>query len=158
MMMRQVTLINWRYIGDAMPAFVTLLFMPFSYSVAYGLIAGLLCYTVLNGMIWATRLVTMGRIIPSDEEHKEYWTWKPAGSLPWFIRACQDPKNVFRGGDVDHDIREIAHSEHSSFEEMKGTASPGGKSPGSVHVQVDEQRMPYDPRPTYDPNTGSRMY
>lgn len=39
MMMRQVTLINWRYIGDAIPAFVTLLFMPFSYSVAYGLIA-----------------------------------------------------------------------------------------------------------------------
>jgi adenine/guanine/hypoxanthine permease len=39
MMMRQVTAINWRYIGDAVPAFVTLLFMPFSYSVAYGLIA-----------------------------------------------------------------------------------------------------------------------
>ena len=39
MMMRQVTAINWRYIGDAVPAFVTLIFMPFSYSVAYGLIA-----------------------------------------------------------------------------------------------------------------------
>jgi hypothetical protein len=38
-MMRQVTSINWSYIGDAIPAFVTLAFMPLSYSVAYGLIA-----------------------------------------------------------------------------------------------------------------------
>lgn len=155
--MRQVTLINWRYIGDAIPAFVTLLFMPFSYSVAYGLIAGLLCYTVLNGMIWVTRVVTMGYIIPADEEHKEYWTWKPAGTLPWFIRACQDPGNFFRGGDVDHNIREITHSGHSSFENMKGVSSEE-KSPGSVNSRADENRVPYDPRPTYDPNTGARMY
>ena len=39
MMMRQVISINWKYIGDAVPAFVTLVFIPFSYSIAYGLIA-----------------------------------------------------------------------------------------------------------------------
>lgn len=39
MMMRQVVLVNWRYINDAIPAFVTIMVMPFSYSVAYGLIA-----------------------------------------------------------------------------------------------------------------------
>jgi hypothetical protein len=39
MMMRQVTSINWCYIGDAIPAIITLAFMPLSYSVAYGLIA-----------------------------------------------------------------------------------------------------------------------
>lgn len=39
MMMRSIVEINWQYIGDAVPAFVTLMFMPFSYSVAYGLIA-----------------------------------------------------------------------------------------------------------------------
>jgi AGZA family xanthine/uracil permease-like MFS transporter len=39
MMMRQVVAINWKYIGDAVPAFVTMIFMPFSYSIAYGLIA-----------------------------------------------------------------------------------------------------------------------
>lgn len=38
-MMRQVHAINWRYIGDTVPAFVTLMFMPFSYSIAYGLLA-----------------------------------------------------------------------------------------------------------------------
>jgi adenine/guanine/hypoxanthine permease len=39
MMMRQVIAINWTYIGDAVPAFVTLMFLPFSYLIAYGLIA-----------------------------------------------------------------------------------------------------------------------
>jgi len=116
MMMRQVTLINWRYIGDAIPAFVTLLFMPFSYSVAYGLIAGILTYVTLNTMIYLTRLISMGYIVPTDEDHKEYWTWKPAGTLPWFIRVCQDPQQVFRHGDKDAEIREIT-STHSSFDD-----------------------------------------
>lgn len=41
-MIRQVTNINWGYIGDAVPSFVTLALMPFTYSVAYGLIASVL--------------------------------------------------------------------------------------------------------------------
>lgn len=153
-MMRQVTLINWQFIGDALPAFVTLLFMPFSYSVAYGLIAGLLTYTALNGMIYITRLVTAGHILPADEEHKEYWTWKPAGTLPWFIRAIRDPKTLFNGGNVDHNIQEISHSTHSSFEDVKAA----DKDNGHVAIQVDDHRVPYDPRPTYDQKTGNRMY
>jgi AGZA family xanthine/uracil permease-like MFS transporter len=102
----------------------------------------------------------MGHIVPADEEHKEYWTWKPAGTLPWFIRLCQDPKSVFHGGEADHEIREIAHSEHSSYEEMKSpeyiNTSPVEKDVSNV--RADENKMPYDPRPTYDPNTRSRMY
>lgn len=39
LMIRQVTAVNWSYIGDAIPSFVTIAFIPFSYSVAYGLIA-----------------------------------------------------------------------------------------------------------------------
>lgn len=39
MMIRQVTKINWSYIGDAVPSFVTMVFIPFSYSCAYGLLA-----------------------------------------------------------------------------------------------------------------------
>lgn len=39
LMIRQVTAVNWGYIGDAVPSFVTIAFIPFSYSVAYGLIA-----------------------------------------------------------------------------------------------------------------------
>lgn len=38
-MLRSMVEVNWGYAGDALPAAVTLLFIPFSYSVAYGLIA-----------------------------------------------------------------------------------------------------------------------
>jgi AGZA family xanthine/uracil permease-like MFS transporter len=39
MMVRQITQINWRYLGDSVPSFIVMTFIPFSYSVAYGLIA-----------------------------------------------------------------------------------------------------------------------
>lgn len=38
-MARQMTEINWRYIGDTLPSFVVIAFVPFSSSVAYGIIA-----------------------------------------------------------------------------------------------------------------------
>lgn len=76
LMMRQVVNINWRYIGDAVPAFVTLMFIPFGYSAAYGLIAGLMTYTALNGLIYLTKLVSRGYIVPDDEDNREYWTSK----------------------------------------------------------------------------------
>lgn len=85
LMMRQVSNINWSYIGDAIPSFVTLMFIPFGYSAAYGLIAGLMVYTGLNGMIYITKLVSRGRIVPDDEDHREYWTSK---CLAW-LRARQ---------------------------------------------------------------------
>lgn len=80
-MMRQVTSINWRYIGDAIPAFVTLMFIPFSYSAAYGLIAGLMIYTALNGMAYLTELVSGGRLMPDDADSREYWTRKYTPSI-----------------------------------------------------------------------------
>ena len=82
-MMRQVTSINWRYIGDAIPAFVTLMFIPFSYSAAYGLIAGLMVYTAFNGMAYLTELISGGRLVPDDADAREYWTGKlPLVSMP----------------------------------------------------------------------------
>ncbi|TID20329.1 hypothetical protein E2P81_ATG07630 [Venturia nashicola] len=154
MMMRQVTLINWRYIGDAVPAFVTLLFMPFSYSIAYGLIAGILCYVVLNTMIYLTRVLSMGYLVPEDEDHKEYWTWKPAGAAPWFIRVCQDPHKVFRHsiGKAD-EIQELT-STHTSFDEQ--THFTNQKANGrktAEDVRTKEIRVPI-PRGSLDKGLG----
>jgi AGZA family xanthine/uracil permease-like MFS transporter len=90
MMMRQVVAVNWSFVGDAIPAFVTIATMPFTYSVAYGLIAGLFTYTVLNGLIYITKVVSRGKIQPPDADSAEYWTYKPdGGHMPWFIRAAR---------------------------------------------------------------------
>jgi AGZA family xanthine/uracil permease-like MFS transporter len=75
-MFRQISSINWGYIGDAIPSFVTVMFIPFGYSAAYGLIAGLMAYTALNGMIYITKIFSSGTIVPDDEDRREYWTSK----------------------------------------------------------------------------------
>lgn len=105
-MMRQITSINWRYIGDAVPAFVTVMFIPFGYSAAYGLIAGLMVYTALNGMIYITKVISGGYIVPDDEDHREYWTSKfgnypnitpmimDLGLFRQFSQACWSPPLV----------------------------------------------------------------
>jgi AGZA family xanthine/uracil permease-like MFS transporter len=68
------------YISDALPAFVTIVGMP------YGLIAGLFTYVVLNGGIYVTRkligLVFGREIKPPDADKGEYWTYKIGGSNP----------------------------------------------------------------------------
>ncbi|PWY86773.1 nucleoside transporter [Aspergillus heteromorphus CBS 117.55] len=73
--------INWRYFGDAIPAFLTIAIMPFTYSIAYGLIAGILSYITLNGM-----------------DEKEPWTWKIPGGFfpPWLRRAAQGNRSFWR--------------------------------------------------------------
>jgi hypothetical protein len=76
MMMRGVLAINWNYPGDAIPAFVTLMFMPFSYSIAYGLVAGIMSYAAINSVTWAVAKISRGRIMPPDYENKEYWSCK----------------------------------------------------------------------------------
>jgi AGZA family xanthine/uracil permease-like MFS transporter len=106
-MMRQITLINWKYIGDALPAFITFIIMPLTYSVAYGLIAyvitksgfifganvssGLMTYFVINTLIWLMRVVSGGRLEAADREMAEPWTWNPQGGTPpWFVRAVKN--------------------------------------------------------------------
>jgi AGZA family xanthine/uracil permease-like MFS transporter len=81
MMMRGVLAINWNYPGDSIPAFVTLMFMPFSYSIAYGLIAGIMCYAIINTVTWALGAVSGGRLLPPDYDNKEYWSCKRTPSL-----------------------------------------------------------------------------
>lgn len=125
-MMRQITQVNWRYIGDVLPSFVVMMFIPFSYSVAYGLMAcvipsqltttyiteanecpnsGIFVYAVLNGLIGIVVYVSGGRVEPAEYDLKEYWTWKTAGRAPWFIRCAQGNN----GGESNRDVPDTAH-------------------------------------------------
>jgi hypothetical protein len=88
MMMRQVAAINWTYIGDALPSFVTIAGMPLMYSVAYGLIGGLFVCVVLNGSIHWTAVLSAGYIVPPDYGLKDYWSIELIdGSQIWLVRV-----------------------------------------------------------------------
>ncbi|KIX97244.1 uncharacterized protein Z520_07359 [Fonsecaea multimorphosa CBS 102226] len=97
--------INWRYIGDAIPAFLTIAIMPFTYSIAYGLIAGIISYILLNIFVWIVEKLSGGRIRPVDKECKDPWTYEiEAGILPpWVIRAAKGQTDFCRPyEDVEH--------------------------------------------------------
>jgi len=83
--------INWLYFGDALPAFITLAVMPFTYSIADGLIAGIISYIFINTVIWLIEVVTRGRIVPADKHLKEAWTYKIKGGLlpAWVVRMSK---------------------------------------------------------------------
>jgi len=98
MMVRAVTEINWRYMGDAVPAFLTIAIMPFSYSIADGLIAGICSYIIINSLVWAVETASMGRITASNKHEKEHWSWRiPGGLLPrWVVRLSQGKMDFWK--------------------------------------------------------------
>lgn len=90
--------INWRYYGDAIPAFLTIAIMPFTYSIAYGLIAGIMSYITLNMIVWIIEKVSCGRITPPNKHEKDPWTYKMEGGVlpPWVKRAARGKKDFWR--------------------------------------------------------------
>ncbi|KAF2124063.1 purine transporter [Dothidotthia symphoricarpi CBS 119687] len=107
MMMRGITAINWNYPGDAIPAFVTVMFMPFSYSIAYGLVAGIMCYAIINTSTWVLGAISGGRWLPPDYENKEYWSFRSdsPGAQPWFIRALKGDKRFWKPESLSFELQ-----------------------------------------------------
>lgn len=91
MMATAVVEINWKYLGDAVPAFLTIALMPFSYSIADGLIAGVMSYIIINGSVWVIKKASGGRIVPPNYEERVGWTYKIPGGFfpPWMVRLSK---------------------------------------------------------------------
>ncbi|XP_043703969.1 adenine/guanine permease AZG1-like [Telopea speciosissima] len=70
LMMRSVVEIEWNDMKQAIPAFVTLILMPMSYSIAYGLIGGIGTYIVLHLWDWGELVLGKFGIIKIKKEEK----------------------------------------------------------------------------------------
>ncbi len=57
LMMSQVTKIDWDDVEEGLPAFVTMVLMPFTFSITVGIGAGFLMYVVLKVVRGKARLV-----------------------------------------------------------------------------------------------------
>ncbi|EAU30286.1 hypothetical protein ATEG_09149 [Aspergillus terreus NIH2624] len=111
--------INWKYYGDAIPAFLTIAIMPFTYSIAYGLIAGIISYIVLNGGVWLIEKATLGRLVPPNKhDEKDPWTWRIPGGFfpPWIKRLAKGKKDFWREDDSDVDLGVVPEGSLSSHE------------------------------------------
>ncbi|KAL5458854.1 hypothetical protein PMIN07_006015 [Paraphaeosphaeria minitans] len=102
--------INWRYMGDAIPAFLTITIMPFTYSIAYGMIAGIFSYTIINGIVWLVEKASGGRLVPEYKDQKDAWTYKiPGGVLPpWLNRLRHGKKDFWRSEDESERASAVA--------------------------------------------------
>ena len=59
-MMKPITRIYWGQLDDAVPAFLALVLIPFSYSITQGLIWGFLSWTVVKLAVGKTQEVPLG--------------------------------------------------------------------------------------------------
>ncbi|KAK2807816.1 hypothetical protein FQN49_008776, partial [Arthroderma sp. PD_2] len=106
MMVRVAADINWRYMGDAIPAFVCLAVMPFTYSIAYGLIAGILTYALLNTVVKLVEVLSGGKFVPENKQYKDPWSYKvPGGVLPgWTRRLIRGKKDFWHEDDEELEL------------------------------------------------------
>ncbi|KAK4865763.1 hypothetical protein LT330_009196 [Penicillium expansum] len=124
MMAQAAADINWRYYGDAIPAFLTIAIMPFTYSIAYGLIAGITSYITLNGFAWCLEKISGGRIVPPNKDESDPWSWKVKGGLlpPWVKRAARGKKDFWKADEEYAEPRvasgEAVSSSSSSVERV----------------------------------------
>lgn len=102
-MARESKGINWTYLGDAIPAFLTITIMPFTYSIADGLIAGIMSYILINTIVWVIEKASGGRIKPAEKSTKDPWTYKiPGGFFPPYLqRILKGKKDFWRDYEVD---------------------------------------------------------
>ncbi|KAJ1797197.1 hypothetical protein LPJ59_003289 [Coemansia sp. RSA 2399] len=103
MMIQNVVNINWKYVGDAVPAFLLIIMVPFGYSIGYGIIAGVGSYIAINGVIWTVAKVSGDRIVPPNRRDKEMWSAfmsdeGAVGILPGWLRTVL---RIRRQSDVD---------------------------------------------------------
>ncbi|KAJ6407673.1 hypothetical protein OIU84_011043 [Salix udensis] len=70
LMMRAVAEIQWSDMRQAIPAFVTMIMMPLTYSIAYGLIGGISTYIILHLWDWGEAfLEKQGLVKGMKEDH-----------------------------------------------------------------------------------------
>lgn len=138
--------INWSYIGDAIPAFLTIAIMPFTYSIAYGLIAGIVTYIIINTLVYIIEKASGGRIVPKDKNLKDPWTWKIEGGLfpPWLTRLCKGKKDFWKPYDEQENYatgRTMDGTEQViTIDQNKVTESQVGEVDSSKSSQDFEKR------------------
>ncbi|KAG0048303.1 hypothetical protein BGZ83_006701, partial [Gryganskiella cystojenkinii] len=138
MMVKSVRSINWDYVGDAIPAFLTIAMMPLSYSIAYGLIAGVGSYAAINGSVYILELVSGGRITPDDKDLREPWQnegFTLANVLPAWMQKliCQVR------GQVYVDPLDVMEEEERLEREAAARAE---QRDATIHVNGEKREIP----------------
>ncbi|KAK4191398.1 ubiquitin carboxyl-terminal hydrolase [Podospora australis] len=156
LMIRQVSKINWAYIGDAVPSFITLAFIPFTYSVAYGLIAGIFSYVGINLCIWVVIKLSGDTVVPKNYELKEYWTWKPPGEKPWIYRMVV--RFIFWLKRLKNNRNSTFQLASASGDENSSTGHARSPNPSPAVMDEGVQNVQFEELLSLDPSALAELY
>lgn len=64
MMISQIAKIDWEDMSEAIPAFLTIIFMPFSYNISEGIMIGMVSYVLINGVYGLFHRELLNKVSP----------------------------------------------------------------------------------------------
>lgn len=135
LMIRNVRDINWDYIGDALPAFLTILFIPLSYNIAYGVIVGVCSYIIINGSVWIIRKASNERFSPPNYDASEPWVIPPGGIIPGWVKYLLNRHRAAREGGSDYPFED----RHRRSDVSADSGIAGGLSPKQSSFEQSEK-------------------
>lgn len=59
------------------------------FSIAYGVITGVISFILINGIAWGLHKLTRGRIVPPNMEAAELWIIPPGGIIPAWVQKLR---------------------------------------------------------------------
>ncbi|KAJ7761721.1 hypothetical protein B0H16DRAFT_1809831 [Mycena metata] len=127
-----VVSVNWVYIGDAVPAFLTIIIIPLSYNIAYGVIAGILSYLVLNGIPWIITRLSGGRIVPPSIKMSEKFIVPPGGLIPLWLRKLTGRVQEDEDTEVSLEVRGAGSSNEDT--DARSEKTDDGVSEQPKHI------------------------
>ncbi|KAL5522042.1 hypothetical protein ACEPAF_1898 [Sanghuangporus sanghuang] len=142
LMIRNVREINWDYVGDSVPAFLTLIMIPLTYNIAYGVIAGIGSYLILNVLPFLIRKATRDRIVPPLYDLGEQWRVPPGGFAPlWMRNVARGNWRRFWEDDSAGLAKGAIHPQMQMYTANGNISGAHGSSSSKVHV-VDAYSAP----------------
>ncbi|KAF9987980.1 hypothetical protein BGZ65_000666 [Modicella reniformis] len=132
LMTKSVSDINFNYIGDSIPAFLTLVMMPLTYNIAYGLLGGLLASVVINGIVFILEKISRGKWVPPNKNERDpvmSFQMGPQGEgvlPPWLVRLIRKIKGRDPVEHAEHGINAGTSQEKSPDNKTVMPLSPSG--------------------------------
>ncbi|KAE8213342.1 hypothetical protein CF327_g3127 [Tilletia walkeri] len=106
LMCKNAISINWDFPGDAIPAFIIIALIPFTFNIAYGLIGGIIAWMLLHNIPLFISWASGGRVVPPgwDTEKEPYALVRraddksPAPPLfpPWLVKVLKGNKKFWQ--------------------------------------------------------------
>ncbi|RUP51462.1 hypothetical protein BC936DRAFT_148066 [Jimgerdemannia flammicorona] len=117
LMMASAKNINWEYIGDSVPAFLTMALIPLTYSIAYGVIAGIVAYVLINGSALFIEKASFGRITHDNSKRETWWSGLAGvGIVPIWIKIVAAKA---QGKEYKHEEEDETDESIGSFKQME---------------------------------------